>query len=305
MTISQRQAYGEALLDLCRDNGRVVVLDADLCTATQTQLVEKTLPGRFLEMGIGEQNMASAAAGLALAGKIPFINSFAVFATGRPFDQIRQSICLPNLPVKIAGAGSGLSDFLDGATHQSVEDIAIMRALPRMTVFSPADALEAKRAVRAMAALPGPAYIRINRNVLPDATTPETPLEIGKPAVLADGDDVALCATGHMTAMAMAARTMLANRGIRARVVHFATIKPLDADAVRQAIGPARRLVSAEEHSIIGGLGSAILETLSENPLPLRRVGVMDTFGESSESYEKLLAKYGLTPEAIAEAAGK
>lgn len=305
MTISQRQAYGEALLELCRQNDKVVVLDADLCTATQTQLVEKNLPERFFEMGIGEQNMASAAAGLALAGKIPFINSFAVFATGRPFDQIRQGICLPNLRVKIAGAGSGLSDFLDGATHQSFEDIAIMRVLPRMTIFSPADALEAKRAVHAMAALPGPAYIRINRNVLPDVTTPDTPLDVGKPVVLADGDDVALCATGHMTAMALEARTMLANRGVSARVVHFATIKPLDAKAVRLAIGPAKRLVTAEEHSIIGGLGSAVLEALSENPLPLKRVGIMDTYGESSESYEKLLAKYGLTPDAIAEAAGK
>ncbi len=302
---SQREAYGKELLEICKENNRVVALDADLCTGTQSTFVEKGKPENFIEMGIGEANMVSSAAGLALAGKIPVCNSFAVFVAGRPFEQIRQSVCLPKLPVKIVGASCGLSDFADGGTHQAFEDVAIMRVLPNMTIFSPADAQQARKAIRAMVALPGPCYMRLNRNEIPDVTTPDTPLEIGKPTVMADGKDIALCASGHMLAASLEAKKILAGRGIDAKVVNFATIKPLDPAAVRAAVGSCKRIVSVEEHSIIGGLGAAILEALSENPIPLRRIGMMDTFGESAQNYKVLLEKYGLSPEKIADAAAK
>ncbi len=303
MNVSQRTAYGEELLALCREDPRVVALDADLCAATMSGMVEKNMPERFFEMGIGEQNMAGVAAGLALAGKIPFYHSFAVFATGRAFDQIRQSICLPGLPVKISGASCGFSDFADGATHQCFEDVAIMRALPGMTVFSPADAPEAKKCARAALALKGPAYIRINRNEIPVVTDGGTPLEIGRPALMAEGRDVCLCASGYMLHFALEAAKILSARGIGAKVLNFATIKPLDPAAVRAAIGSCPKVVAVEEHSIIGGLGSAVLEALAEDPLPLRRVGIRDVYGESSDDYIRLLEKYGLSPAAIADAA--
>lgn len=302
---SQRVAYGEELLAICRENARVVVLDADLCAGTQTAFVEQGKPESFLEMGIGEANMISVAAGLALSGKIPVCNSFAVFAACRPYEQIRQSVCLPGLPVKIVGASCGLSDFADGATHQCFEDIALMRVLPGMTVFSPADALEARKAIRAAVRLPGPAYVRVNRNEIPDVTNADTPLEIGRPALMADGRDVALCATGRMVETALAARELLAARGVGARVLNFATVKPLDARAVREAVGPCRRAVSVEEHSVRAGLGSALLEALADDPVPFRLVGIQDKFGESAESYDLLLERYGLTPERIAEAAAE
>ncbi len=300
-TSSQRGAYGEELLAICRENDKVVALDADLCGATQSIQIEQNKPERFIEMGIGESNMISAAAGLALSGKIPVCHSFAVFVAGRPFEQIRQSVCLPGLPVKIVGASCGLSDFADGGTHQAFEDVAIMRTLPNMTVFSPADANEARKAIRAAIALPGPAYIRINRNDIPDVTAPETPLVVGKPTVMADGKDIALCASGHMLAASLEVKKILSAKGIDARVVNFATIKPLDAAAVRQAVGTCKRIVSIEEHSIIGGLGAAILEALSEDPLPLRRIGINDTYGESAENYGVILEAFKLTPERIAE----
>ena len=300
-TSSQRGAYGEELLAICRENDKVVALDADLCGATQSIQIEQNKPERFIEMGIGESNMISAAAGLALSGKIPVCHSFAVFVAGRPFEQIRQSVCLPGLPVKIVGASCGLSDFADGGTHQAFEDVAIMRTLPNMTVFSPADANEARKAIRAAIALPGPAYIRINRNDIPDVTAPETPLVVGKPTVMADGKDIALCASGHMLAASLEVKKILSAKGIDARVVNFATIKPLDAAAVRQVVGTCKRIVSIEEHSIIGGLGAAILEALSEDPLPLRRIGINDTYGESAENYGVILEAFKLTPERIAE----
>lgn len=284
MLSSQRSAYGDELVKICREDPRVMALDADLCGSTQSQQVEKNLPERFFEIGIGEQNMA----GVALSGKIPVIHSFAVFVAGRAFEQIRQSICLPNLPVIVVGASCGLSDYGDGATHQCFEDVAIMRTLPHMTVFSPADALEARKAIRAAHALPGPSYIRVNRNDIPEVTSADTPLVIGKPALMADGRDVAICASGRVLAMALEAKQLLADKGVDAKVLNFATIKPLDPAAVRAAIGSVSRIVTVEEHSIIGGLGAAILEALADNPLPLRRVGIQDTFGQSSESYDKL-----------------
>lgn len=303
MLSSQRSAYGDELVKICQEDPRVMALDADLCGSTQTQQVEKKLPERFYEMGIGEQNMAGVASGMALSGKIPVINSFAVFVAGRAFEQIRQSICLPKLPVIVVGASCGLSDYGDGATHQCFEDVAIMRTLPNMTIFSPADAQEARKAIRAAHALSGPAYIRINRNDVPDVTVADTPLVIGKPTLMADGRDVAICASGRVLAMALEAKKILADKGVDAKVLNFAAIKPLDPVAVRDAIGSAPRIVTVEEHSIIGGLGAAILEALADNPIPLRRVGIQDVFGQSSESYDKLLVKYGLTPEKIAETA--
>jgi transketolase len=300
---SQRNAYGEELLAICRENNNVVVLDADLCGGTQSIQIEKGKRESFYEMGIGEQNMITAAAGLALAGKIPVANSFAVFICGRSFEQIRQGVCLPELNVKVVGASCGLSDFADGATHQAFEDMALMRVLPHMTVFSPADAQEARKAIRAAIALKGPCYIRINRNELPDVTTADTPLEIGKPALMADGRDVAICATGHMVARSLDARDILAGRGVQARVLNFSTIKPLDPAAVRAAVGPCPRILTVEEHSVVGGLGAAVLEALADNPIPLRRHGIRDAYGESAEKYEKILEKHNLTPEKIAEAA--
>ena len=300
---SQRVAYGEELLAICKENDKVLVMDADLCGGTQTAIVEKGKPEAFIEMGIGEQNMVSSAAGLALAGKIPVCNSFAVFAAGRAFEQIRQSVCLPGLNVKVVGASCGLSDFADGATHQAFEDVAIMRVLPGMTIFSPADAQEARKAIRAAVKLPGPCYIRINRNDLPDVTSADTPLEVGKPHVMADGKDLAICASGYMLALALEAKKVLSGKGVDAKVINFATIKPLDAAAVRAAIGSCPRVLTVEEHSIIGGLGSAVLEALADNPLPLKRHGIMDTYGESAQNYEVLLEKYGLTVDKIVEAA--
>ena len=300
---SQRNAYGEELLAICRENNDVVVLDADLCGGTQAIQIEKGKPESFYEMGIGEQNMVTTAAGFALAGKIPVANSFAVFIVGRSFEQIRQGVCLPELNVKIVGASCGLSDFADGATHQAFEDVAIMRVLPHMTIFSPADAQEARKAIRAAIKHKGPCYIRINRNEIPDVTTKDTPLEIGKPSLMADGKDVAICASGHMVARSLEARDILAGKGVSAKVLNFATIKPLDPAAVRAAIGSCPRILTVEEHSIIGGLGAAVLEALSDRPIPLRRHGIKDTYGESAEKYDRILAKHDLTPEKIAEAA--
>ncbi len=300
---SQRNAYGEELVAICRENKNVVVLDADLCGGTQSAMVEKALPAQFVEMGIGEANMVAVSAGLALSGKHPVANSFAIFIAGRPYEQVRQSICLPGLGATFVGASCGVSDFADGATHQCFEDIALMRVLPGMTVFSPADACEARKAIRAAVAMKTPTYIRINRNEIPDVTTADTPFEIGRPAVLADGTDIALCATGRMTDIALEARKALSAKGVSAKVLNFATIKPLDASAVRAALGSCARIVSVEEHSVIGGLGTALLEAFAENPLPLRRIGIMDKFGESAENYEKILGACGLTVDNVVAAA--
>ena len=300
-----RIAYGLALLDLARANSGVVALDADLCASTQSVQIENNLPGQFFEMGIGEANMVSVAAGLALCGKIPFVHSFAVFATGRAFDQIRQGVCLPKLNVKIVGSSAGLSDFGDGATHQNFEDLAIMRVIPNMTVLAPVDAVEVVKAVSAAAEIDGPVYIRLNRNDLPIVTEAETTFEIGKPSVLAEGKDVAICVNGVTAGMGLKARELLEKRDVSARVVNFSTIKPLDETAVRSALSGVRGLVTAEEHSIIGGLGSAILECLDKTPLPTARVGIADRYGQSAHDYGQLLEHYGLTAAEIEKAAAK
>ena len=305
MLMNLRAAYGEALLALAGENKNVVALDADLCGSTQSVVVEKNYPERYFEMGIGEQNMISVAAGLALTGKIPFAHSFSVFATGRPFDQIRQSVCLPNLNVKIVGSSCGLSDFGDGATHQSFEDLATMRVLPGMTVLCPADAVETKWAVRQAAAIDGPVYIRLNRNDLPVLFDEKTPFETGKPLVVKEGSQVALVATGTMTAIAMEAAGLLETKGISARVIHLGTIKPLDTAALAKAVNGVRGIVTCEEHTIYGGLASAVAEALCAAPLPMRMVGIQDRYGQSAVCYDELLVHYGLTKENIAAAAEK
>ena len=298
-----RTAYGEELLALAKENPRVVALDADLCGSTQSIVVEKNFPERYFEMGIGEQNMISVAAGLSLTGKIPFAHSFAVFASGRTFDQIRQSVCLPGLNVKIVGSSCGLSDFGDGATHQSFEDLATMRVLPHMTVLSPADAVETKWAVREAAAIDGPVYIRLNRNDLAVLFDENTSFETGKPLVLREGSDIALIGTGTMSAIALEAAGLLENRGISARVIHMGTIKPLDREALADAVKGVKGIVTCEEHTIYGGLGSAVAEALCTAPLPMRMVGIQDRYGQSAVHYQELLECYGLTREAVSEAA--
>jgi transketolase len=302
-TMNPRVAYGEALLELAAQNPNVIALDADLCKSTMSVTVEENYPERFFEMGIAEQNMAATAAGLALAGKIPFIHSFAVFVTGRAYDQIRQAICTARLNVKIVGSSAGLSDFGDGATHQSVEDLTLMRVLPNMTVLSPCDALEVKKAVWAMAELDGPAYLRLNRNDVPQLTTTDTPFEIGRIRQMKPGSDLVIFATGTMVATAMEASRLLQEHVISAKVINVATLKPLDEPGVRRECEGMQGVVTVEEHSIIGGLGSAVLEALDGCRIPVRRVGIKDRFGMSGMNHPELLDFYDLTPGEVAASA--
>ncbi|GHV33930.1 transketolase [Synergistales bacterium] len=300
---NQRIAYGRALLELARSNKNVVALDADLCGSTQSVQVENNLPAQYFEMGIGEANMVSAAAGLALCGKIPFVHSFAVFVAGRPFDQIRQGVCLPNLNVKIVGSSVGLSDFGDGATHQSFEDMALMSVLPNMTVLAPVDAVEVPKAVKAAALINGPVYIRLNRNDLLIVTEESTPFEVGKPLVLAEGGDISICVNGVGAELGLKTRENLAKSGISARVVNFSTVKPLDEASVRKAVEGTKGIVTVEEHSVIGGLGATLSACIARRPLPSVRVGIQDCYGQSAHEYEELLEHYGLTAEAVEKAA--
>lgn len=299
---SLRVAYGEALVELGKENKNIVVLEADLGKSTMSCYFQEAYPERYFEMGIAEQNMASTAAGLALTGKIPFINSFAVFAAGRAYDQIRQTISIAKLNVNICGSSAGLSDFGDGSTHQSVEDIAIMRAIPNMTVLVPVDAVETKKMVKTMTEIEGPCYIRINRNNLPVYTRGEERFEIGKLYTLREGKDVVVFANGVMVSKALEAAGELEKENISVKVVNVSTVKPLDRKAVIEAVKGFKGVVTAEEHSVIGGLGSAIIEALRGECLPVEFVGINDTFGTSAANYDELLEYYGLTPKAIIEA---
>ena len=297
-----RQAYAETLVELCKADERIVVLDADLSASTMTQQFGKAFPGRFFNTGIAEQNLMSVAGGLAAAGKTVFASTFAVFATGRAYDQVRVAIAHNRLNVKIAATHSGLTAGEDGASHQALEDIALMRALPNMTVVVPADATEAAQAVRVAAAQQGPFYIRLGRPPVPVLFGADYRFELGRARSLAQGSDVAVFATGHMVAVALEAARLLAAEGISAEVVNVSTIKPLDVEAVVAAARKCGAAVTVEEHSIIGGLGSAVAEALSENfPVRLRRVGVRDVFGESGKPAE-LLKAYGLSPECVVAA---
>ena len=300
-TNSLRTAYGEAVVALGRENKNIVVLEADLGKSTMSCLFQAAYPERYFEMSIAEANMASTAAGLALTGKIPFINSFAVFSTGRCYDQLRQTISIASLNVKICGSSAGLSDYGDGSTHQSIEDMGLMRGIPGMTVLVPVDAVETTKMVAAMADHSGPMYIRINRNDLPILTPADTPFEIGKLYTIREGGDVVVFANGVMVSRALTAAEELAAEGISVKVVNVSTIKPLDRQAVIDAAKGMKAVVTAEEHSVIGGLGSAIAEALRrENRAPLDFVGVEDVFGTSAYNYDELLAHYGLTSQAVA-----
>lgn len=301
---NQRIAYGNTLVELGKDDERIVVLDADLGASTMGKLFEVAYPERHFEMGIAEANMTSVAAGLAQTGKIPFTNSFAVFAAGRAYDQIRQSIATGKLNVKICGSSSGLSDFGDGATHQAVEDIAIMRAVPNMTVICPADANETVQAVRAIVKMDGPCYIRLNRNDYENVTTEDKPFEIGMPSVLNDGDEIAVFATGIMVGKSLEAAEEVKDK-ISVKVINVSTIKPMKTEAIIEMVKGCKAVVTVEEHSVVGGLGSAIAEVLCKECKPIEFVGVNDTFGSSAHNYNDVLNYYGLTKENIVKAIEK
>lgn len=298
-----RSAYGASLVRLGKKDGRVVALEADLGKSTQSVMFQAEFPDRYFQMGIAEQNMASTAAGFALSGMIPFIHSFAVFASGRAYDQLRNSICIPNLPVRICGSSAGLSDFGDGKTHQGVEDAALMRALPNMTVLCPADSIEVEQMMDCMLDWPGPVYFRINRNDLPFVYPACEPYHIGKVTMLRDGSDAAIFGSGIMVSKALEAAKALEPEGISVRVLDISTIKPLDREAVIRCASGVDAIVTAEEHSIIGGIGSAVVEALrGVAHAPVEFVGIPDSFGISAESYDDLLAHFGLTSEAVANA---
>ena len=301
--IATRDAYGEALAELGAINNQVVVLDADLSKSTKTNDFKKVYPERFFNLGIAEQNLLGTAAGFAAAGKIPFASCFAVFAVGRAYDQIRNSIAYPNLNVKIAATHAGLTVGEDGGSHQMLEDIALMRAVPNMTVIVPADGVETKQVVMAVAEHQGPVYIRLGRPKVPVLLGDDYKFEIGKGVVLKEGTDVTLIGTGIMVSKAMEAAELLAADGISAAVVNISTIKPLDNALITEMAQKTGAVVTAEEHNIYGGLGSAVAEVLVETcPVPMARVGVEDKFGESGLP-DELLEKYGLTAANIAEKA--
>lgn len=298
-----REAYGQALEVLGANNDSVVVLDADLSKSTKTNMFQKKFPERFFDMGIAEQNMMGVAAGLAATGKVPFASTFAVFATGRAYDQIRNTICYPRLNVKIAATHAGITVGEDGGSHQALEDINLMRGLPNMTVLVPADGPEAYKAVMAAAAYEGPVYIRLGRSGVPTITDPEADFVIGKGKLMREGDDVVIIACGIMVAKALEAADMLAAEGVQAAVIDMSTIKPIDRELITAWVKKTGAVVTAEEHNIIGGLGSAVAEVLAlEAPAPLEMVGVEDVFGESGTA-DALLEKFRLTKEHIVEKA--
>ena len=300
-----RDAYGKALVELGQKNDKVIVFDADLAAATKTGMFKKKFPDRFINMGIAEANMMSTAAGLASCGKTVFASSFAMFAAGRAFEQIRNSICYPCLNVKIGATHAGISVGEDGATHQCLEDISLMRTLPNMVVINPADDTEAKAAVKAAVEHNGPVYLRFGRLSVPVIFDDSYKFEIGKGVMLKEGTDVTLVATGLLVETALKASEILANEGISARVINIATIKPIDKEIISKAAMETGALVSCEEHNIIGGLGSAVAEVLCETcPAPLMRIGTQDVFGKSGKP-DRLFEEYGLTAEAIVESAKK
>ena len=300
MSIATREAYGQALVELIK-NEKVVVLDADLAHATKTIEFKKACPERFFDMGISEQDMVATAAGFAASGKIPFASSFAIFAAGRAFEQIRNSVCYPKLNVKIAATHAGITVGEDGGTHQAIEDIALMRSIPNMVVLNPSDDIEAKAAIHAAAEYYGPVYIRLGRLATPTIHDENYKFEIGKGEVLSEGKDVAIIATGLMVAKALEAAEKLKAEGINATVVNISTIKPLDKELIIKVAKATGKVVTAEEHSVIGGLGSAICEVLSQElPTRTKLIGLNDTFGQSGTP-SALLEHYGLTTENIVE----
>ena len=304
--MATREAYGKVLKDLASTNENIVVLDADLSKSTKTADFKSVAPERFFNMGIAEGNMMGVAAGLSTCGKIPFVSTFAMFAAGRAFEQIRNSICYPKLNVKVCATHAGLTVGEDGASHQAIEDISLMRSIPNMTVINPADAVETDAVIKAIAEIDGPCYVRLGRlavNNVNDAATYK--FELGKGITLKEGNDVTLVATGIMVEAALEAAEMLAKEGINARVINIHTIKPIDREILVNAAKETGAIVTAEEHTVIGGLGSAVAEVLTEEcPVPVLKVGVQDTFGESGKPNE-LLEAYGLTANNIVEKAKK
>ncbi len=305
MKKATRAAYGEALVELAEQYPQVVVLDADLSAATMTNGFAKAYPDRFFDCGIAEANMTGIAAGMAAAGLKPFTNTFAIFAAGRAYEQVRNSVAYPHLNVTVVGSHGGVSVGEDGATHQMVEDLALMRAVPGMLVLNPCDAYEMRLAVEALINYDGPAYLRLGRSAVETVTDsiPGYTFELGKGATLRDGADVTIAATGLMVQRALAAAELLAAEGVSARVLDIHTIKPLDEALLLKAAAETGCIVTAEEHSIIGGLGGAVAERLGEkHPVPVLRVGVNDEFGRSGKA-DEVLAYFGLTSEHIAEQA--
>ena len=300
--VATRQSYGEALIELGKEHENLVVLDADLAAATQTGKFKAVFPERHIDCGIAESNMMGIAAGLAATGKVPFASTFAMFAAGRAFEQVRNSIGYPHLNVKIGATHAGISVGEDGATHQCNEDIALMRTIPGMTVINPADDIEAKAAVKAAYEMDGPVYLRFGRLAVPVINdNPDYKFEIGKGVVLKEGKDVAIIATGLCVNSALEAAEKLAADGIDAMIVNIHTIKPIDEELIVEAAKKCGKVVTVEEHSVIGGLGSAVCDVLSEKlPTPVKKIGVYDVFGESGPAV-KLLEKYKLDGQGVYE----
>ena len=296
-----RQSYGETLVKLGKENENIVVLDADLAGATKTDLFGKEYPERFFDMGIAEANMLGTAAGLATCGKIPYASTFAVFAAGRGYDQIRNSICYPKLNVKICATHAGITVGEDGATHQMLEDLSLMRGLPNMTVISPSDDTQARWVIEEISKMEGPVYVRLARLATPIIYEENQKFEIGKAVQLGEGTDGTVFATGVTVAEAIKAQEELEGQGIHIRVVDMHTIKPIDKDTILKCAKETKKLVSVEDHSIIGGLGSAISEVLTdEYPTKLERMGMQDIFGKSGKA-EELMEYFGLTAKAIVQ----
>ena len=297
--VATRQSYGEALKELGHKNENIVVLDADLATATKTEIFAKEFPERFFDMGIAEQNMMATAAGLATCGKIPYASTFAVFAAGRAYDQIRNSICYPNLNVKICTTHAGITVGEDGATHQMLEDISMMKTLPNMTVISTSDDTQTKWAVEEISKIDGPVYLRLCRLATPIIYEENRKFEIGKAVQIGEGTDATIFATGVTVSEAIKAQEQLKENGINVRVVDMHTIKPIDKEMIIKCAKETKRLISVEDHSVIGGLGSAISEVLTENyPCKLERMGIADTFGKSGKA-EELLEYFKIDSKAI------
>ena len=301
--VATRDSYGSALVELAAEHDDFVVFDADLAAATKTGKFKDAYPDRFFDAGIAEGNMIGMAAGVATTGRVAFASTFAMFAAGRAYEQVRNSVGYPHLNVKIGATHAGISVGEDGATHQCCEDIALMRAIPGMTVISPADDVEARAAVRAAYELDGPVYLRFGRLAVPVFNDPETyEFKLGKGVLLREGGDVTIVATGLMVASALEAAEALAASGVSAEVINVHTIKPLDADLIVESARRTGRVVTCEEHSVIGGLGSAVCDALAERyPVPVKKVGVNDVFGESGPAVD-LLHKYGLDAEGIVSA---
>ncbi len=301
--VATRDAYGKALVELGKVNENIIVLDADLSKSTKTYAFGQEFPERFINVGIAEQNLMGVAAGLSTAGKIVFASTFAIFATGRAFEIVRNAIGYPKLNVKICATHSGITVGEDGASHQAIEDISCMRTIPNMTVIVPSDSVETRAAIHAVSKMDGPVYVRLGRLAVPtinDKTSYK--FEIGKGVVLNKGDDATIIATGLMVGEALKAAKELETKGIKARVINIHTIKPIDENLIIEAAKETGAIVTAEEHNIIGGLGSAVAEVIGENcPVPLKRIGIRDTFGDSGKPAE-LMKKYGLTSDGIVKA---